>query len=153
MRAGEGDGVKFRVEPATVTLFSERAAWRYPPPYDFYNDDGVPPNNPERFYSVLSEDGTLAGFYYFEHRGDAIFYGLGLRPDLTGQGLGATFVSVGLEFAQARFGRRRFVLDVAEFNERATRVYESVGFRRTGIRLRFFEGWGDVPFLDMERPD
>ena len=49
-----------------------------------------------------------------------------------------------------RFGRRRIVLDVSEFNEPAIRVYE--GLRRTGSTLRFFEAWGDVPFVDMERP-
>jgi hypothetical protein len=47
--------------------------------------------------------------------------------------------------------RKRIVLDVAEFNERAICVYERVGFRRTGSRVRFFEGWGDVHFVDMER--
>jgi ribosomal-protein-alanine N-acetyltransferase len=144
--------VNLRVESATMTLFVERAKWRYPPPYDFYNDDGVPPKNPERFYSVWSDAGEEVGYFYFEDRGDAIFYGLGLRPDLTGRGLGAAFVDLGLEFAQSRFGRRRIVLDVAEFNERAIRVYERAGFRRTGINLQFFERWGDVPFVDMERP-
>jgi RimJ/RimL family protein N-acetyltransferase len=144
--------VNLRIEPATQELFSERATWRYPPPYDFYNDDGVPPKNPERFYSACTEDGAVAGFFYFEERGDAIFYGLGMRPDLTGIGLGATFVNAGLEFAQARFGRRRIVLDVAEFNARGIRVYERAGFRRTGSKLRFFERWGDVPFVHMERP-
>jgi [ribosomal protein S18]-alanine N-acetyltransferase len=143
--------VNFRVEPATEELISERAAWRYPPPYDLYDDDGVPPNNPERFYGVYAEDGSVAGFFYFEERGDALFYGLGLRPDLTGRGLGASFVNAGLEFARERFGPRRIVLDVAEFNERAIRVYERAGFRRTGRRLRFFEGQGDVPFVEMER--
>ena len=54
--------MNFRVEPSTAHLFSERAAWRYPPPYDFYDDDGIPPNNPERFYSVRAEDGRVAGF-------------------------------------------------------------------------------------------
>jgi aminoglycoside 6'-N-acetyltransferase/ribosomal-protein-alanine N-acetyltransferase len=54
--------VSFRVEPATPALFSERAARRNSPPYDFYNDDGVPPKNTERFYSVCSEDGRVAGF-------------------------------------------------------------------------------------------
>jgi [ribosomal protein S18]-alanine N-acetyltransferase len=142
----------FRVEPVTAEFLAERASWRYPPPYDFYNDDGLPPKNPERFYSVRDEDGTAVGFFYFEERADAIFYGLGLRPDLTGRGLGAAFVTAGLEFAHERFGRRRVVLDVAEFNERAIRVYERAGFHRTGRRLRFFEGWGDVPFVDMERP-
>ena len=34
--------MSFRIEPATDALFAERAEWRYPPPYDFYNDDGRP---------------------------------------------------------------------------------------------------------------
>jgi len=144
--------VNLQVEPATADLFRERGTWRYPRPYDFYNDDGMPPKNPERFFSVSTEDGAVAGFFYFEERDDSVFYGLGLRPDLTGRGLGTSFVNVGLEFARSRFGRRRMVLDVAEFNERAIRVYERAGFRRTASKVRFFEGWGDVPFVDMERP-
>jgi aminoglycoside 6'-N-acetyltransferase/ribosomal-protein-alanine N-acetyltransferase len=143
--------MNFRIEEATPTLFDERAAWRYQPPYDFYDDDGVSPLNPERFYSVFEGDGTLAGFYYFEERGDALYYGLGLRPDLTGRGLGTAFVNAGLEFARAKFGSRRVVLDVAEFNQRAIKVYERAGFRQTGKKTRFFERWGDVPFVDLER--
>ena len=142
--------MNFRIEPATDELFAERARWRYPPPYDFYNDDGRRPLNPERFYTVFTDDGTIAGFYFFGERGSALFYGLGLRPDLTGRGLGVAFVTAGLDFARERFGSSRFVLDVAAFNERAIHVYERVGFRRTGTKTRFFAGWGDVPFVDME---
>jgi [ribosomal protein S18]-alanine N-acetyltransferase len=144
--------VKLRIEPATPELLAERAAWRYPPPYDFYDDDGIPPKNPERFYGVYDEDGAAVGFFYFEERGDALFYGLGLRPDLTGRGLGLEFVDAGIEFAMEEFGRKRVVLDVAEFNERAIRVYERAGFRRTGSHLRFFERSGEIPFVDLERP-
>jgi hypothetical protein len=46
----------------------------------------------------------------------------------------------------------RIVLDVAEFNERAICVYERAGFHRTARKIRFFEAWGDIPFVDMERP-
>ena len=144
--------MKLRIEPATPALFAERTAWRYPPPYDFYDDDGAPPNNPERFYGAYDEDGGVIGFYFFAPRPEGIFYGLGLRPDLTGRGLGLEFVQAGIAFAEREFGPRRLVLDVAEFNERAIRVYERSGFRRTGRKLRSFERWGDVPFVDMERP-
>jgi ribosomal-protein-alanine N-acetyltransferase len=144
--------VKLRIEPATDEVLTERAAWRYPPPYDFYDDDGIPPKNPEWFYGVHDEDDGVVGFYFFAPRGDAFFYGLGLRPDLTGRGLGLAFVRAGIAFAAQRFGRTRLVLDVAEFNERAIRVYERAGFRRTGSHVRSLPRWGDVPFVDMERP-
>jgi RimJ/RimL family protein N-acetyltransferase len=137
--------VNLRIEPASADVLAERAAWRYPPPYDFYDDDGIPPKNPELFYGAYDEDGALVGFYFFASRGEDVFYGLGLRPDLTGRGLGLEFVRAGIAFATERFRPKRVILDVAEFNERAIRVYEQAGFRRTGKHLR-----GDVPFVDME---
>jgi aminoglycoside 6'-N-acetyltransferase/ribosomal-protein-alanine N-acetyltransferase len=142
--------VNVRIGPATADDLAERASWRYEPPYDFYDDDGRPVKNPERFVSVRDDAGELIGFYYFERRGDSVYYGLGLRPDQTGRGLGPEFVQTGIDAARRRFGRRRLVLDVAEFNVRAMTVYERAGFRVTGRKTRYFEGWGDVPFLDME---
>jgi [ribosomal protein S18]-alanine N-acetyltransferase len=141
--------VNVTVEPASPDDLAERAGWRYEPPYDFYDDDGRPVTNPERFVSVR-DAGELIGFFYFERRGDSIFFGLGLRPDRTGQGLGLDFVQTGIDLARQRFGTRRIVLDVAEFNVRATKVYERAGFRATGRKTRYFEGWGEVPFVDME---
>ncbi len=149
-REARDDAVKLHVEPATQAVLAERGAWRYDPPYDFYDDDGKPVKNPERFLVVRDETEAFVGFFYFEERGDAIFYGLGLRPDLTGRGLGLEFVQAGVELARKRFGSRRIILDVAEFNVRATKVYERVGFRITGRNLRRFDRRGDVPFVDME---
>jgi [ribosomal protein S18]-alanine N-acetyltransferase len=142
--------VNLTVKPATADDFAERAAWRYGPPYDFYDDDGRPVKNPERFFSVRDDAGRLVGFFYFERRGASVFYGLGMRPELTGRGLGLEFVRTGIEVARQRYGRRRIVLDVAEFNVRAMRVYERAGFRVSGRHSRYFAGWGEVPFVDME---
>jgi ribosomal-protein-alanine N-acetyltransferase len=151
-RADGRDAVKLAIAPASKGAMRERASWRYEPPYDFYDDDGKPVKNPERFFEVRDEAGELVGFYYFERRGDALFYGLGLRPDLTGRGLGADFVRAGLDFAREQYAPKRFVLDVAAFNDRARIVYERAGFRVSGRKIRRFEGWGDVEFVDMERP-
>ena len=126
------------------------ATWRYDPPYDFYNDDGKPVRNPERFFAVRDENGRLVGSLYFEERESGVFYGLGMRPDLTGRGLGLAFVRLGLEFARERFPGRRVILDVADFNERARKVYERAGFCITGSHVKHFEGWGDVTLIDME---
>ena len=141
-----------RIEPADDAMFRERDTWRYEPPYDFYDSDGLPVKNPERFFAVRDENGALVGFYFFELSDGALFYGFGMRPDLTGRRLGEQFVLAGLEFARPIFGRRRIVLDVAAFNERAIRLYQRLGFTETGRHSEIFDGYGAVEFVDMERP-
>jgi RimJ/RimL family protein N-acetyltransferase len=125
-------------------------AWRYEPPYSFYDGDVDPVLNPERFYAALDENGALVGNFYFEEKGDALEVGLGLRPDLVGHGLGLAFVRAGVEFGRERFHPARVILNVASFNERAIKVYERAGFRETGRHVRSFERFGDVEFIEME---
>jgi RimJ/RimL family protein N-acetyltransferase len=141
--------VDIRIEPTSAETEAERATWRYPPPYDFYDGDVEPVLNPERHYSAFDDAGDLIGFYYFEPKPPDLDYGLGLRPDLTGQGLGLEFFLAGLEFAREGFKPRRVFLHVAEFNQRATRVYERAGFRIVSSHVRKFERFGEVPFLTM----
>nr|WP_242625454.1 GNAT family N-acetyltransferase [Protofrankia symbiont of Coriaria myrtifolia] len=141
-----------RIEPADDAMFQEHDAWCYDPPYDFYDSDGLPVKNPERFFAARDDDGTLVGFYFFELHDDALFYGFGLRPDLTGRGLGERFVLAGLEFARPIYGRRRVTLHVAAFNERAIRLYQRLGFTETGRHTETFDGYGAVEFIDMEKP-
>ena len=123
--------------------------WRYDPPYEFYNGEDDPVLNPERFF-VVREDDEVLGFYYFDERSDTVEIGLGLRPDLTGKGLGLEFFLEGVAFAHDRFPGSRVTLNVAAFNERAITVYERAGFRRTGGHVRTFDRWGEVPFVEME---
>jgi RimJ/RimL family protein N-acetyltransferase len=139
-----------RIEPADDVMFRERDAWRYHPPYDFYDSDGLPVKNPEFFFAVRDDDGALIGFCFFEPCGDELFYGLGLRPDLTGQGLGEQFVLAGLAFARRLHGLRRVVLDVAAFNERAIRLYRRLGFTESGRHTKTLDGHGAVEFIDMQ---
>jgi len=141
-----------RIEQADEAMFRERDAWRYDPPYDFYDSDGLPVKNPELFFAARDDDGALVGFYFLEPCGDVLFYGFGLRPDLTGRGLGEQFVLAGLELARRLYGRRPVVLDVAAFNERAVRLYRRLGFTESGRHTEVFDGRGAVEFVDMERP-
>jgi ribosomal-protein-alanine N-acetyltransferase len=149
-RAGVG---AVRIEPVDDAMFRERDAWRYEPPYDFYDSDGLPVKNPEFFFATRDDDGTLIGFYFLEPRDGSLFYGFGMRPDLTGRGLGEQFVLAGLEFARLRYGVRRVVLDVAAFNARAIRLYRRLGFDETGRHVETFDRYGAVEFIDMERLD
>ena len=142
--------MKLAISQASPKTLAALETWRYPPPYDFYSGDGEAVQNPERYFEARDEGDELVGFYYFEWKGDALEYGLGLRPDLTGRGQGLDFVCAGLAFAQARFAPGRVILNVAAFNERARIVYERAGFRLTGGHVRRFVRWGDVEFLEME---
>ena len=137
------------IKPASAEAHELMASWRYPSPYDFYDGDVEPVLNPERFFEARDEAGELIGFYYFEPNPPDLDYGLGLRPDLTGQGLGLEFFRAGLAFARERYGPRRVYLHVAEFNERARRVYERAGFSVVSSHVRTFDRFGDVPFLTM----
>jgi RimJ/RimL family protein N-acetyltransferase len=139
-----------KIEPARSEDHVELATWRYESPYDFYNPEPEPLKNPERYFIARGDDGALVGFYYFEPKDDALEYGLGLRPDLTGRGLGLDFFRAGLEFGRERYLPPRVRLFVAAFNERAIKVYERAGFRETGRHVRTFAHWGEVEFVNME---
>lgn len=137
----------FQFEPPTEADARAILGWRYEGIYAAYNanparlEAGIAtlldPLN--QYLAARRADGTLVGFCCFgaEARvpgGDytnppALDVGLGLRPDLTGGGLGTAFVRAILAEGQWRHDPPRFRLTVAEFNERARRVYARVGFR------------------------
>src|SRR4029078_2636888 len=114
------------------------AEWHYPAPFSFYGASADPNDIAELrdpalrgagYESVRNESGDLVGFFQFkQNRPDAIEIGLGLRPDLTGRGLGGAFLEAGLGRAPAPVRPTRIVLSVATFNRRAITVYERAGF-------------------------
>jgi ribosomal-protein-alanine N-acetyltransferase len=150
-----------RITPITQDEADEIAGWRYEAPYDFYDwaaDERDlaelldPEQRGDRYFAARDASGALIGFFGLDCCDGAAVFGLGLRPDLTGQGIGRSFVEEGLAFAQKRFAPARFRLSVAEFNERrAITVYERAGFVRTRSFKQETNG-GRFPFVEMERP-
>ncbi len=153
--------MRYRFEPMSEPHARAVAGWRYDPPYDFYDWEADPEDLAElldparregRCFAVLDERGDLVGFFaFFRRERDAIEVGLGLRPDLTGRGLGLPFLLAGLEFARGRYAPARFRLAVAAFNRRAICVYERADFRRGEFCPHRTNG-GEHEFLRMERP-
>ncbi len=161
----------------TFTLMNETEArevraWHYAEPYTIYSMDAGPEEEVisellERrspHYTVRDEAGELVAYFCFGtsaqvwanetpslYSEDAtIDIGVGMRPDLTGKGLGLPMINAALDFARVTFQPRHFRLFVLTFNERAIRVYERAGF----ARVRVFTQqniYGTRDFLEMKR--
>ena len=151
--------MELQIRVMTEADAEEVISWRYPGEYSFYDMERDVEDMAElrashvreaKYFSAL-EDSELIGFFEFDVDGEVAELGLGLRPDLTGKGLGAAFLEAGLVFARQRFGPERFRLRVAEFNKRAIAVYERAGFV---IDRRYVYDFYGTPydFLEMSRP-
>src|SRR5258708_1568941 len=96
-----------RIELLTEAHAGEIAEWRYEFPYEWYDTAADPrrielfanPARCEGLRAVVDDSGELIGFFNFVREGDEIRVGLGIRPDLTGRGLGARFIEAGLDYA------------------------------------------------------
>lgn len=144
----------------TVAACDEIRSWRHPAPYDFYDLDADLDDLaefldeqrwPEAYFSVHADDWDLVGNVVYDRKGSSATIGLGMRPDLTGKGLGTAFVAAGLEFGVERWGIDRYELAVAEFNQRAINVYQRVGFKVVEKFQQDTNG-GTFPFLRMSAP-
>ena len=100
-------------------------------------------------FTARNRAGELVGFLAFNKVERGLDLGLGLRPDLTGRGLGLGFVNAGLEFAKSQFSPKVIQLRVAAFNERAIKVYKRVGFIEVERFLNRTNG-GEFDFIRME---
>jgi len=101
-------------------------------------------------FAVLDKSDVLIGWSTFYLDNEALWLSLGLKPELTGIGLGEGFVSECIKFAQSRYklNREPIRLEVALFNERAIKVYKKVGFREMAKVSKSTNG-GVLEFLQM----
>lgn len=89
------------------------------------------------FFRVVDKDSEEDGYVGIQTVKDnpdkvyEMWIGFGLRPDLTGKGIGKKFVSECVNFAVKHHSYKGdYVrLGVAEFNKRAIKTYEKVGFQ------------------------
>lgn len=136
----------------TLAYATEVTQWRYPPPYDLNDMTGASPAflaSAEGGFYALTRDGELIGFRSFgpdgrvpgfDYDDSALDTGGGLRPDLTGRGLGAQAITTGLEYGQREFAPAAFRMTVGACNIRAQRVVIGLGFRLTASFLSAADG-------------
>ncbi|MEK5236572.1 GNAT family protein [Paenibacillus sp. FSL L8-0470] len=147
----------------------EIVKWSYEAPYAMYNLSDDPEDIQElldgSYYAVISPENELAGFFCYGRNaqvpggireglyiGDKVLdIGLGLKPELTGEGKGRDFLESGMEFARRKYGPERFRLSVAAFNKRAIALYNSVGFKPAGEFVNN-NGKHEMVFMLMECP-
>ena len=120
--------------------------WHYDAPYDVYNLDAGDSENAVQalldprnaYYAIIGDRQGLVAYCCFgpdaqvpggDYRVDALDVGLGVRPDLTGRGRGYRYVDAVLDFGRRTFSPTAFRVTVAEFNQRALRVWGKAGFR------------------------
>ena len=117
------------------------ASWQYPAPYDVYNFSDwesmvaagwaitIPEKRAGEFRTLWENGRLVAWFRLFRKPEDnKVFLGLGLAPVLCGQGKGISYVKMMVDYALAE-KRAALYLEVRDFNQRAIRCYQAVGFR------------------------
>ncbi|HSJ38558.1 MAG TPA: GNAT family N-acetyltransferase [Planococcus sp. (in: firmicutes)] len=134
-------------EPMTKATAAEILNWRYPYPYDFYNnemtDEALSEILDGTYRVVRGEQGELFGFLCTGKSAQVpagrnigvyptgfIDFGLGMKPTATGQGNGNSFFSFVSEEIRAIHPEKPLRLTVATFNKRAIRLYENYGFTK-----------------------
>ncbi|WP_151734913.1 GNAT family N-acetyltransferase ['Paenibacillus yunnanensis' Narsing Rao et al. 2020] len=145
------DFTAYSVNKMTEKEARSIAEWRYEAPYELYNVTGDLEEILQElldgsYYAVRSSGDELVGFFCYGrnaqvpgglrqglYTGESVIdIGLGLKPELTGRGLGLEFLRAGIAYAARTFAPRKLRLSVAAFNTRAIALYSKAGFDPAG---------------------
>ncbi|GAB4281072.1 MAG: hypothetical protein Kow0080_34460 [Candidatus Promineifilaceae bacterium] len=153
------------VDPASA---AEIICWEYPPPYDVYNLATENPRTKKaaiayilepsnHFYVMKRGDGRLLAFCSYgqdaqvlggNYQEEALDIGLGVHPDFTGHGWGHWFASAALAFGCTLFPAAKARVTIAQFNVRAQKVWQKVGFEPV---QQFCSLYDNRPFILMQK--
>jgi RimJ/RimL family protein N-acetyltransferase len=100
-------------------------------------------------YCCFGSDARVPGGDYSQTEPEVLDIGVGLRPDLTGRGLGREFVKTILDFANLCFQPAYFRVAVAAFNQRSRKTFQKLGFV---VQDRFKKEPGEIEFIQLVKP-
>ncbi|WP_204141327.1 GNAT family N-acetyltransferase [Halomicronema sp. CCY15110] len=151
--------MELQIKPLEINHGREILNWRYSYPYDIYNFQGdiehglanlLAPDN--AFFAILNLQGVLEGYCSFgadgqvpggDYRAAGLDIGMGIRPDLTGKGNGKFYAQAVVDYEIEHFQSEQLRVTIADFNQRAQRVWRKVGFEpakafyKTGTENKF----------------
>ncbi|MDM5187874.1 GNAT family protein [Bacillus sp. DX4.1] len=131
--------------------------WHYEGEHSFYDieadqEDLVefldPETRGDSTFVVIKNDEMIGFFSFCKVDYYTVDIGLGMRPNLTGNGNGLEFLMAGLAFVQEEYSPENITLSVATFNERAIKVYKKAGFEAVGTFVQETNG-SKFEFLKM----
>jgi len=131
--------------------------WHYNGEFSFYDMESdkedlvefLDPNKRGNSNFVVMNGTEVIGFFSFNKvTHNTIDVGLGMRPDLTGNGNGSGFLIAGINFAKAKYNPEKITLSVATFNQRAIKVYRKLGFEEVETFIQYTNG-SRYEFLKM----
>ncbi|GAA0776940.1 GNAT family protein [Clostridium subterminale] len=146
--------LEFRVP--TKSDIDDILTWKYDGIYSFYDND-IQKEKIEWIksfvdsgdnFSIYNDNNKLVGncsFYYIE---EFFCVGLQMRPELTGKGFGIEFAKAIIDFGREKYKFNYIDLTVANFNNRAIKVYEKLGFKVIEEFVNTIRG-NDYDFLAM----
>jgi [ribosomal protein S18]-alanine N-acetyltransferase len=144
----------YELRPLTVADGELMAHWRYPAPWSVY-DVGGPIDPAESYWTVLDGHGDVVGLACFGvearvpglgERTGVLDVGVGMRPELVGQGRGRAFAEAVLAHGHAVTGIGRLRAVVQDWNARSRRLFAGLGFEEVGTHAV-----GDVTYVVYER--
>lgn len=71
----------------------------------------------------------MIGFINLLDEGSSVFFGIGIKPEYCGMGIGKEIISLGLQECRNKYSTKPIVLNVRTWNMRAVKCYESQGFK------------------------
>ncbi len=133
---------RFQEEDAMIV-----ASWRYPGPYSAYDLDPKDAKvvgallQPDHNYHAILRDNEIIGYFClgkdarvpgWDYDEKALDLGLGLRPDLTGQGEGRAYLEAVLSCIRQQRPGVALRATIASWNQRAIRLCRNAGFDVAG---------------------
>lgn len=94
-----------------------------------------------KYYSIRDKDGKLIGYMGIKNKNffrKSSFLGIVFDPDLVNRGYGTQALKLFLPYYFKELNMKTLYLEVAEFNERALKLYKNIGFVEDGYYLDLF---------------